>query len=151
MRVPRNQEGKQKAKEYEYDIASIIAIVGSFTVLVILLAGSSWRVRGPASVSYHHRAIGGLRTWYFKWRSRISALVNKLLIGVIALVAVLSLQFALYRVLERIPDGLGGDRPVIASTTVEAARAYMPLGSGLGTFVPVYAMFKSPKMRLIPM
>jgi hypothetical protein len=72
----------------------------------------------------------------------LGALVNKILVGVIVVVVIFSLQFALYRVLERIPDGLSGDRPVIASTTIEAARAYMPLGSGLGTFVPVYAMFE---------
>jgi hypothetical protein len=33
----------------------------------------------------------------------------------------------------------------MAGTTIEAARAYMPLGSGLGTFVPVYAMFEKPQ------
>jgi hypothetical protein len=72
-------------------------------------------------------------------------LANKLLLGVIVLVAIFSLQFALYRVLDRIPDPLYSDRSVMTSTTIEAARAYMPLGSGLGSFVPVYAMFEKPE------
>ena len=145
VRVPRNQEGKQKAKEYEYDTASIIAIVGGFTVLVILLAGELM-ARSRAGLGLTIIALLGVFALGISNRSAgFGALVNKLLIGVIALVVVLSLQFAFYRVLERIPDGLSGDRPIIASTTVEAARAYMPLGSGLGTFVPVYAMFEKPQ------
>ena len=72
-------------------------------------------------------------------------LVNKLLFVVIVMVGILSLPFALYRVLDRIPDDLSSDRSVMASTTIEAARAYMPIGSGLGTFVPVYAMFEKPE------
>ena len=71
--------------------------------------------------------------------------INKLLVGAIVLVVIFSLQFALYRVLDRFPDPLSDDRLVMASTTIEAARAYMPLGSGLGTFVPVYAMFEKPE------
>ena len=36
-------------------------------------------------------------------------------------------------------------RSIFARNTIEAARAYMPIGSGLGTFVPVYAMFEKPE------
>jgi O-Antigen ligase len=38
---------------------------------------------------------------------------------------------------------------LIAQTTIEAARAYMPLGSGVGTFVPVYAMYEKLQDVLI--
>lgn len=148
VRVPRNQEGKQKTKEYEYDPASIIAMLGSFTVLVILLAGELM-ARSRAGLGLTIIALLGVFALGLANRSAGSgAIVNKLLVGAIALVGIFSLQFVLYRVLDRIPDSLGGDRVVMASTTIEAARAYMPLGSGLGSFVPVYAMFEKPEDAL---
>jgi O-antigen ligase len=145
VRVPRSQTGKQKENEYEYNTASIIAMIGSFTILVILLAGELM-ARSRAGLGLTMIALFGVFALGFANRSAGSgASVNKLLIGVIVVVAIFSLQFALYRVLDRLPDALGGDRPIIANTTIEAARAYMPLGSGLGTFVPVYAMFEKPQ------
>jgi hypothetical protein len=42
-------------------------------------------------------------------------------------------------------DPFEGARLPFARNTVEAALAYMPFGSGLGTFVPVYAMFEKPE------
>jgi O-antigen ligase len=118
--------------------------MGGFTVLVILFAGELM-ARSRAGLGLTMIALLGAFVLGFSNRSTAGALVNKLLVGVIALVAVFSLQFALYRFLDRIPDSLAGDRPVIASTTIEAAKAYMPLGSGVGTFVPVYAMFEKPE------
>jgi O-antigen ligase len=146
VRIPRNKEGKQKTKEYEYDTASIIALLGSFTVLVILLAGELM-ARSRAGLGLTIIALFGVFALGLANRSAGfgAMLVNKLLVGAIVLVGIFSLQFAFYRVLDRIPDGLSSDRPIIASTTIEAARAYMPLGSGLGSFVPVYAMFEKPE------
>jgi O-antigen ligase len=144
--VIRNQDGSQKKQnEYEYDITSIIAIMGGFTGLVILFAGELM-ARSRAGLGLTIIALLGVFALGISNRSAaFGALVNKLLVGAIALVAVFSLQFALYRFQERIPDSLAGDRPVIAATTIEAAKAYMPLGSGVGTFVPVYAMFEKPE------
>jgi O-antigen ligase len=146
VRVLGNQKGKQKEKKYEFDTASIIATIGSFTVLVMLLVGELV-ARSRAGLGLTMIALLGVfALGYLKRGAGFgSMLVNKLLFGAIVLVGIFSLQFALYRVLERIPDGLSSDRPVMASTTIEAARAYTPLGSGFGTFVPVYAMFEKPE------
>ena len=121
-------------------------MIGGFTVLVILLAGEVM-ARSRAGLGLTIVALFGVFALGFANRSAGfgAMVVNKLLIGAIVLVVIFSLQFALYRVLERISDPLSDDRSVIASTTIEAARAYMPLGSGLGTFVPVYAMFEKPE------
>jgi O-antigen ligase len=63
---------------------------------------------------------------------------------------VFSAQFALYRILDRFAmDPLADARVAFARTTIAAAKAYMPLGSGIGTFVPVYALFEQPKDALI--
>jgi O-antigen ligase len=143
---PGNQNGKPQEKRYQFDTASIIKLIASFTVLVILLAGELM-ARSRAGLGLTIIALFGVfALGYSKRRTGFSAmLANKLLLGVIVLVAIFSLQFALYRVLDRIPDPLYSDRSVMTSTTIEAARAYMPLGSGLGSFVPVYAMFEKPE------
>jgi hypothetical protein len=36
-------------------------------------------------------------------------------------------------------------RITFARVTIEAAKGYMPFGSGMGTFVPVYAMYEKPQ------
>jgi O-antigen ligase len=141
-RMPLNQKGKEK--EYGYDTASIIALIGGFTLLVILLAGELM-ARSRAGLGLTIIALFGFFALGLANRSVGFGVANKLLIGVIIVVAIFSLQFALYRFMERIPDSLSSDRAVMASTTIGAARAYMPLGSGLGTFVPVYAMFEKPE------
>ena len=74
-----------------------------------------------------------------------ATLNKKVLLGALAVAVIFSLQFALYRVLERASDLTQDDRPIFARTTIEAAIANMPIGSGLGTFVPVYAMFEKPQ------
>ena len=64
----------------------------------------------------------------------------------IALAALLIVQFALYRIFERFDaDPLQDARITFASNTIEAARAYMPVGSGLGSFVTVYHLFEKPQ------
>jgi hypothetical protein len=58
-------------------------------------------------------------------------------------------QFALYRILERFAtDPMEDARIVFAQNTITAAKAFMPFGSGLGTFVPVYQMFEPPSDTL---
>jgi hypothetical protein len=137
LRVPHDQ--RKKLFEYEFDTASVIAVVGSFVLLVILLSGAIM-ARSRAGLGLTIIALfGGFALGFL---NRRVVATNKVMIGAISLVLIFSLQFGLYRVLERAPDLLSDDRPIMASTTVEAARAYMPLGSGLGTFVPVYAMFE---------
>lgn len=40
---------------------------------------------------------------------------------------------------------LNDPRVMIANTTWAAARAFAPIGSGLGTFMPIYLMFEDPR------
>jgi O-antigen ligase len=71
---------------------------------------------------------------------------SRLLIAATALAVVFAAQFTLYRLLERFEDDpLKDSRVTLARVTSEAARLYMPLGSGVGTFVPVYAMHERPE------
>jgi O-antigen ligase len=61
----------------------------------------------------------------------------------IALGLLVVAEFALLTLLGRFgSDPLGDYRFRIASTTMEAAQAFQPVGSGVGTFVPVYQMYE---------
>jgi O-antigen ligase len=69
----------------------------------------------------------------------------RFIIGATVVTIIFSLQFALYRIVDRFSaDSVTGDRIAIVRNTIAAARTYMPFGSGLGTFVPVYQMFERP-------
>ena len=67
----------------------------------------------------------------------------------VAIAVILVLQFALYRILERFDRSILEDlRPVLTGQTLTIAADYLPFGSGIATFVPVYKMhepaFKAP-------
>ena len=75
---------------------------------------------------------------------------NKILVGATVLGVILVVQYTLYRILERFEaDPLDDARLAFVPTTIEAAKAFLPLGSGLGTFVPVYASFERPEDTLL--
>jgi O-antigen ligase len=70
---------------------------------------------------------------------------SKFLFSTVAVTFIFFLQFALLRILDRFgPDTVSDARVAIVRNTISAARAYMPFGSGLGTFVPVYQLFEKP-------
>jgi O-antigen ligase len=74
----------------------------------------------------------------------------KLLVGAVALAVMFAVQYALYRILQRFTDDpLEDARVAFARNTFAAAKAYMPFGSGMGTFVPVYARFEKPQDALV--
>lgn len=67
---------------------------------------------------------------------------------VVSGVLVLS-EVTVFRATERfVGDPLAG-RTAFARNTLEAAMAHLPLGSGLGTFVPVYGLFEQPNEALL--
>lgn len=78
-------------------------------------------------------------------RARSHARTNQFLFGAFAVMLIFFLPLALYRILDRFSiDDASDGRIVIVRNTISAALAYFPLGSGLGTFVPVYQSFEKP-------
>lgn len=70
--------------------------------------------------------------------------------GAVLLVLIFGSQFALYRILERFEaDPLQDARLAFARNTWDAALAFMPFGSGLGSFVPIYPYFEKPEDALL--
>jgi O-antigen ligase len=128
------------------DATTIVAVLASFTVLVMLVAGQMV-ARSRAGLGLTIVALAGafILAWADERRPK-SVTPAKILGASIALALLFATQFALYRMMERFTaDPLQDARIAFARTTTRAAMSFMPTGSGLGTFVPVYAMFEKPE------
>jgi hypothetical protein len=150
--VNANSVSRRKLRRGPYDTTSIVTMIAAFTLLVILLAGEVMaRSRVGLGLTIIALLVAGALTLGVSNRRHESAVTSsKLMFGACALVAIFSVQFALYRFMERFAaDPIEDARIPFARNTIEAAIAYMPLGSGLGTFVPVYAMFEKPQDAMI--
>ena len=130
----------------------LIAMVVSFTVLVILV-GAQAMARSRAGLGLTTIALLGAFALAFlappsaagaEGARGLMARGAVRLLGAAILVALLfSSQFALYRIQDRFDvDPLTDARLPFARNTIEAAIAFMPFGSGMGTFVPVYQTFE---------
>lgn len=121
----------------------LLALLAGLTAVVTLIA-AQMVTRSRAGLTLTILALLGI--WALAVRDgkdRAELDASRLLAGAIGLALVLGVQFALYRVLERFgADPLADARIPFALNTIEAARAFMPFGSGAGTFVPVYQMFE---------
>jgi O-antigen ligase len=124
---------------------AIIAVTAVFMAVTVLLAAEAV-ARSRAGLALTIVALLAIFALSFRDRRRTAgATPSKLLLGAIILAFILSVQFALYRVLDRFTaDPLQDARIVFARNTIQAAKAFMPFGAGLGTFVPVYATFERP-------
>jgi hypothetical protein len=158
-----------RLEKRQYDAMPILAAIGGFTVLVIFLAGEAM-ARSRAGLALTMVALFGALVLGFAnhrgitFRSiatGISSRLNfnrllsgfsptKLLVIAVTLAVTFSLQFALYRIQERFTADPADDwRRIFLPVSVKAAKAYMPLGSGVGTFVSVYPLFETPEDTLI--
>jgi O-antigen ligase len=128
----------------EFDTASTIAAVACFTLLVVLLAAEAMARSRAGIVLTMVALLGAFSLGVADRRPGIAeTATRRLLFGAIALALVLTVQFALYRILERFDvDPLQEGRLTFVANTIQAARAYMPVGSGIGSFVPVYHLFE---------
>ena len=141
----------EAAIEYEtarkqHDTGWMVAVVASFTVLVVLVAAQAM-TRSRAGLGLTMVALLGAFALAFSDRRNMSGFTpTKLFVGAIALAAMLAVQYALYKVLDRFAeDPLEDARLALARNTFALAKAFMPFGSGMGTFVPVYANFEKPQ------
>jgi O-antigen ligase len=132
------------------ETASIATLTASFLVLVIFIA-SETITRSRAGLGLMIIAIFGTFALPLADRRRSAGITPvKLLLGSTLLAVTLAIQFALYRILDRFAvDPMADARIPFARNTITAAKAYMPFGSGVGTFVPVYLTFELPRDAIV--
>ena len=138
-----------------YNAASIAAMLGAFTLVVAFLAGAAIArsrmgllltmvaLLGALALGASGRRAGGKAV-------EGSLVATRLLLVAVAIGLIFAAQYALYGIMERFSTDTAEDaRYAFIRNTIEAAIAYMPFGSGLGTFVPVYAMFETPRDLIV--
>jgi len=135
-------------------VPHVIAITLGFTVVVVLVAAQAM-ARSRAGLGLMIVAlIGALAMAYAaplgagsaatgSHRGMASRTSSRFLLAAVSLALLFGAQFALYRIQARFGlDAVDDWRLHFARNTIEAAVAYMPFGSGMGTFVPVYQAFE---------
>lgn len=140
-------------KQNRFDAAHVVPLIASFTVFVTLI-GAQVMARSRAGLVLTILALLGSLALTFRQErgtsSTSSVTPTKLILSAVALTFVFSMQFALYRFMERFEaDPLADARIAFARNTVTAAKASMPFGTGMGTFVPVYAAFEKTEDAMI--
>jgi O-antigen ligase len=124
---------------------SIATLTASLLVLVILIAAEGIS-RSRAGLGLTIVAIFGMFALSLTDRRRAAGVTPvKLMMGSTIVAIVLGVQFVLYRILDRFYDPLQDARGAIARNTIAAADAYMPFGSGVGTFTSAYPTFEPPQ------
>ena len=163
--IPAATEVGTKLSERQFDIASILKAIAALTVLVLLLAGETMArsraglgltivaLLGALVLGLSYQTDLALRPASLRERLRLDRLLSvsptKLLAGAIAVTALFSLQYALYRIQGRFEaDPVDDARLVFIPNTLDAAKAYLPFGSGLGTFVSIYPLFEKAEDAL---
>ena len=132
------------------DATHMVALIASFTILVMFVAAQAMARSRAGLVLAIVALIGVFALPWADPRRPKSITPMRVMAASIALGLMFASQFALYRILERFTsDPLQDARIAFAGTTIEAAKSFMPVGSGMGTFVPVYALFEKPENLLI--
>jgi O-antigen ligase len=129
-----------------------IGVLGGATVGLILLCGELMTRSRAGIVLAFIGVAGALAVGYDRRAARGDPAAGErgrwLALGALALA--LFLQIPIYRAMGRVNTGVLEDaRWTIAGRAFETALAYLPFGSGVGSFVPVYAAHEKPE-ELLP-
>jgi O-antigen ligase len=119
----------------------IVPVVASLSVLVILVAAQAM-ARSRAGLGFTIAALAGAAAIALLDRRNASGITPaKLLLATATGTVIYATQFTLYRILDRFAaDPMTDGRLPIARLTSETAWLYMPFGSGMGTFMPIYGL-----------
>jgi len=128
-----------------FETGTAVALLAILMIFVIIIAGEAM-ARSRAGLALTIVALLAVFTLAFMdARNAPGAKASKLILGATIFAVILSMQFAVYRILDRFAtDPLENARGVFALNTIKGAKAFMPFGAGSGTFVPVYQLFERP-------
>lgn len=136
-----NQGGQPGRPRSKAEMAqSTISLLGWFTVLVILLAAAALTKSRAGLILSIVALLGAFLLAMAVRKSNDQTSSPWILTAAILGALMISGQFVLPRIFERFStDPLADSRVAFARTTYKAALAHMPFGTGMGTFVPVFA------------
>ncbi len=131
-----------------FDADLMLPALSSLTVMTFLVAMQMF-ARSRAGLGLTIIALLGIGALALRLRGGKGWSSVRVILGAGAFGILITIQFALYRILERFEgDPLADARIPFARNTIEAARTYFPFGSGVGTFVEIYGMFERPRDAL---
>ncbi|MEQ1718412.1 MAG: O-antigen ligase family protein [Hyphomicrobium sp.] len=130
-----------------FETSTVLRIAGVLTMFaVIVIAQTMARSRAGLMLSIVALFVAPALALTDRRNRGTRARSATVLFGAGAFAIVFSLQYALYRILDRFAaDPLEDARILIARKTYEAAKSFLPFGSGPGTFVSVYPLFEKPQ------
>jgi O-antigen ligase len=128
-----------------FEAGRLLPVTLSLLVIVVLLAAEAV-AHSRAGMTLTMACLVGICALALADRRRaLKRTPAGLILAAAAIAAILVVQFGLYRILQTFAaDPFDDSRFLFLRNTIAAAKAYMPFGSGMGTFVPVYAMFERP-------
>lgn len=127
----------------DYSRAIVAAMASFITIMVLFSAIVMARSRAGLGLMLVAIFAGVVLTAPMAKLNRKNKGNRWLLVAGFVVAMMLAGQFALFRMLERFATDPGADgRIPFARNTIEAAKAFMPFGSGIGTFVPVYGTYE---------
>jgi O-Antigen ligase len=128
-----------------FEAGPVLPVTLSLLAIVVLIAAEAM-ARSRAAMALTMVCLLGICALALAGRRRsFKQTPTGLILVAVGIAIVLVLQFGLYRIMQTLgADPLEDSRWVFLRNTVAAAKAYMPFGAGMGTFVAVYAMFEKP-------
>lgn len=133
----------------KFDRPIILPLALSAAMVVVLVAAQSYaRSRAGLGLTIIALLAGALLPLGGTHQAMRGS--RKILFGATFLGVIIAAQFSLYRMLQRFEsDPLDDARLPFAQNTFQAAKEYLPFGSGLGTFVPIYDATLRPADALL--
>lgn len=128
------------------ETAWVVPLAACLVALLVLVAGATMaRSRAGLGLTMLALAAGVAIAFQERFREGRTLEPGRAMAGAALFAVLFAVQFGLYRVLERFGgDPLEDARVRFARTTLSGALAFLPFGSGVGTFVPAYAMIERP-------
>jgi O-antigen ligase len=126
-----------------FETRGLLPVTLSLLVIVVLIAAEGM-AHSRAGMALTMTCLVGICALAYGQRAHKRTPAG-LILAAVAIAAVLVVQFGLYRILQTFAaDPFDDSRILFLRNTIAAAKTYMPFGAGMGTFVPVYAMFEKP-------
>jgi O-antigen ligase len=127
----------------------IVPTVLLFLFMIVILSAQAM-TRSRAGLIITMVAVFGIFALAYFQRRESRTMTTRLLLATVIIAVGFIVQFGLYRIMERFSfDPLEDTRIPIAHVTIEALKAFMPFGSGMGSFIPVYDTYQKPRDLLI--